>query len=109
MSAALLAQSLAPIALAMGVPVPALSPGLDLPDHAFDLGSIERAGRERQVPTLAERQAAPALDSGQFPAGFEPPSRTWQIKGGAEVELGALGSKRYDAPDVVHLTLGWNF
>ena len=109
MSAALLAQSLAPIVLAMGVPVPAASPALDLPDHGFDLGRMARAGHDRQPPSTAETQAVPTLDSRQFPAGFEPPSRTWSLEGGAEVELGALSSKRYNAPDVVHLTIGWDF
>lgn len=109
MSAAVLAQSFAPIVLAMGVPVPAAGPALDLPDHRFDLGHMARAGHERQPPSAAETQAVPALDSRQFPAGFEPPSQTWSLQGGAEVELGALGSRRYKAPDVVHLTLGWDF
>lgn len=108
MSAALLAQSLAPIALAMGVPVPTVTPALDLPDHRFDLGRMARNERNAP-PTTADTQAVPALDAGQFPAGFEPPSRTWTLNGGAQVELGALSSKRYNAPDVVHLTLGFDF
>lgn len=102
MSALLLADSFAPIALALSVPVPETAP--DLPVFAFAL-----APTPAPVAATPRDETMPKLDASRFPTGFVPPAKSWTVNGGAVFELGALGSRRFNAPDVVHLTLGWDF
>lgn len=102
MSALLLAHSFAPIAMALAVPVPVAA--LDLPDERFELPPSPPKEQARQ-----RDETMPRLDAAQFPTGFEPPTKTWSMAGGPVLELGALGSRRFKAPDVVHLALGWDF
>ncbi len=99
MSALLLAQTLAAIAL------PA-APVLDLPDHGYELP----APLPRVQPVRHRRdEALPRLDPTRFPVGFVPPSKSWGAEGGPVLEVAALGAGRKGTPGVVHMSLGWDF
>lgn len=85
-------------------------PSVALPD--FDLSSLPNARSTVQIVADRDhRLAKPAHDPAELQGdGWTPPARQWgDAQDGPVVELGALGSRRKGLPDVVHLSLDWDF
>ncbi|MDE2411380.1 MAG: hypothetical protein KGM18_06335 [Sphingomonadales bacterium] len=63
----------------------------------------------RRTRTRDERIGAVALRG--FPATQQwvPPAKSWGEPGGPVVEVGALGARRSDQPDLAHLSFNWQF
>lgn len=96
-------------AVAAPIPQPKAA-SIAAPD--FDISSLPKV--HSAVQNAAERDhrfAKPAHDPADLQGeGWTPPSRQWgDAQNGPVVELGALGSRRKGLPDVVHLSLDWDF
>lgn len=99
------------VTAALAAPV-SHAPGPVITRSGFDLASVPKprstvhGGAERN-----HRFAKPFHDSAVLRGvDWTPPARQWgDAANGPVVEIGALGSRRKGLPDVVHLSLDWDF
>lgn len=113
MATAMIGEGLGFVLLALAVPLPAPPvPAAALTAHDFDLADLASGRAARSLPASRNyRFAAPPHDPAALgDTGWVPPARSWGEQGkGPVIELGALGSRRKGLPDVVHLSLDWDF
>jgi hypothetical protein len=107
MPGTLLGDGLALVSLALSPPpaAPGEPPGLQRLDISAAIKSAPaRSDPARYRWVAAVRQAAASAEE------WGPPAQSWGEPGrGPVIEIGALGSRHRWQPDLMHLSLDWNF
>ncbi|MFC0590868.1 hypothetical protein ACFFF7_15795 [Novosphingobium aquiterrae] len=108
MAVSLIYNGLGLVLAAAATPVAAGQANVSVAAPRVERAATPAAATPR-LRTRDERIGAVALRG--FPAGEQwfPPARSWGEAGGPVVEIGALGSRRDNQPDLAHLSVNWQF